>query len=142
MIASPQYRYQATAIETGSPVDLVVRLYQGVIRFTERGANAVQARNIEGAHESFTRAEAIVRELAGTLNFERGGEIAPNLMAVYDYALGRLVEANCQKRVEPAHEVVELFRSLLTAWQEVAERCHREPALAARPLRRMMQVEL
>jgi flagellar protein FliS len=55
------------------------------------------------------------------LNAERGGEIAVQLLAIYDYVQRRLVEANCQKAIGPAAEVVRLFSELLSAWQAIAE---------------------
>jgi flagellar protein FliS len=121
MTANPYLKYRVNSIETADPVRLVLMLYQGVLRFTQRGIQASERQEIQVAHESFVRAQAIVAELMSSLNLEAGGEIARNLMALYEYSHRRLVEANCRKCSEPAAEVVELFRELLSAWQTIAE---------------------
>jgi flagellar protein FliS len=131
VIANPYQQYRTTTVETASPVELVSMLYQGVLRFTQRGIHAIERRNVEEAHASFVRAQAIVIELAAYLDLQAGGEVAQNLNALYDYAYHRLVEANCQKTTAPAEDVVQLFRSLLPAWQALADgQGAAEPALA------------
>jgi flagellar protein FliS len=121
VIANPYQQYRATAIETASPLGIIVLLYQGVLRFTQRGIQAVERRDVAEAHTSFVRAQAIVLELAAHLDMEAGGEPARNLNALYVYANRRLVEANVRKEVVPAVEVVRIFRELLPAWQSLAE---------------------
>ena len=121
MSANPYQQYRATAIETASPLGIIVMLYQGVLRFTQRGIQAVEQRDLDAAHTSFVRAQAIVLELAAHLDLEAGGEPARNLNALYVYANRRLVEANVRKEAGPAIEVVRMFRELLPAWQALAE---------------------
>lgn len=121
MLSNPYQQYRATAVETARPIDLVVMLYKGVLRFTQRGIQAVERQDVETAHVSFVRAQQIVAELVSGLNADRGGEIAFQLTAIYDYVHRRLVEANCEKSIPPAAEVVRLFSDLLTAWQAIAD---------------------
>lgn len=121
MLSNPYQQYRATAVETARPVDLVVMLYKGVLRFTQQGIQAVERQDVEDAHVNFLRAQQIVTELVSGLNPDRGGDIASQLRAIYDYVHRRLVEANCQKAIGPAAEVVQLFSELLSAWQAIAE---------------------
>ena len=120
MIPNPYQQYRSTKVETASPVDLVVMLYQGVVRFSRQAVEAVERGDIKAAHTSFLRAQDIIAELVGSLNHEAGGEVARNLELVYDYAFRRLVEANVRKDAAPAREVIKIFRDLGTAWQEIA----------------------
>ncbi len=120
MTPNPYQQYRATRVETASPVDQVLMLYQGVTRFTQRAIMATEQGNVEDAHNSFVRAQDIVAHLIGSLNFDDGGQIARGLVALYDYAYRRLVEANSRKSVTPAAEVVRIFRELASAWQELA----------------------
>lgn len=101
-------------------------LYQGVIRFTQRGITAVEQGGVAEAHAAFTRAQDIITELVANLNTDEGGAIAQNLLALYDFCYRELVAANCKKDHKPAGNVVKIFRELLTAWQEIAntERQH------------------
>lgn len=124
MMAHPYEQYRLTVVETATPVELVVKLYEGVLRFTQRGIQAIEAGDLAAAHNNLVRAQAIVAELAESLDMELGGDLAPNLMAIYDYAYGLLVEANCQKVTGPAVGVVDMFRPLLGSWRAIVEaRC-------------------
>jgi flagellar protein FliS len=120
-VTNPYQLYRATAVTTSSPAECVLLLYQGALRFTQRAVQAVERGDPGEAHVGFVRAQEVIAELAGSLDLEVGGELARNLLALYDYAYSRLVEANCRKAVAPALEVVQLFRELLPAWQALAE---------------------
>ena len=145
MLANPYQQYRATKVGTASPVDLVVMLYQGVVRFTRAGIEATERGDVQAAHKGFVRAQDIIAELVSTLDHDRGGEVAKQLLALYDYAFRRLVEANCKKDVVPAREVIGIFRDLGMAWQELAGRQRQaappaRPVVPAAPARQLMAV--
>ena len=131
MTPNPYQQYRSTRVETASRVDLVVMLYQGVVRFTRAAIEATERGDVKAAHRGFTRAQDIVAELIATLDHDRGGDVAKQLLALYDYAFRRLVEANCKKDPAPGLEVIRMFRELGTAWQELANR-ERQSQLAGR----------
>ncbi|MEA2639272.1 MAG: flagellar secretion chaperone FliS [Chloroflexota bacterium] len=120
MFLHPTNQYRATSVESATPLQLVVKLYQGAIRFTNEAMRAVDAHDVEGAHEAFLRAQSIVLELAGTLDLD-AGELALQLLGLYDYTHRLLVQANLHKDVAPAQEAVGLLRELLSAWQALAD---------------------
>jgi flagellar protein FliS len=125
--------YRQTQAQTAAPGELVVMLYRGAVRFTSTAIQAIEARDIQGAHDGLIRAQAIIAELIETLDLERGGDLAHHLMSVYEYMNRRLVEANLRKDVEPAREVERLLRELLPAWEEAARQAKAasmQPALA------------
>src|SRR4051794_32490327 len=97
--------YRQTQAQTAAPGELVVMLYRGAIRFVATAVEAIDKRDVEAAHTNLLKAQAIVAELLGTLDPERGGEIARNLASIYEYLNRRLMEANLRKDVVPAREV-------------------------------------
>jgi flagellar secretion chaperone FliS len=113
--------YRQTQTQTAAPGELVLMLYRGAGRFIVSAIEAIESCDIEGAHTGLVKAQAIIAELQGTLDTERGGELARNLWGIYDYMNRRLIEANLRKDAEPAREVLTLVRELLGAW-EVAVR--------------------
>src|SRR5438034_6349662 len=119
MLAYPYERYQSTAVETASPIGLVVKLYEGAIRFTQRAIRALEAGDYPQAHADLVRAQTVVAELAGSLDIEQGGDVAANLMALYLYANNRLIQANLRKQTKPALEAIDLFRELLDGWRQI-----------------------
>jgi len=63
--------------------------------------------------------DLISQGLVAALDYERGGAIAENLAAVYDYSLRRLLLANLRKDSEIVREVAELLAGLREAWVSV-----------------------
>jgi flagellar protein FliS len=110
--------YRQTQAETAAPGELVVMLYRGAARFVGSAVEAIEACNVPTAHNNLVRAQAVISELLETLDLERGGELARNLMQIYEYMNHQLVEANLRKDVAPAREVERLLRELLPAWEQ------------------------
>src|SRR5215217_2818517 len=73
---NPYQQYRATRVETAGSVDLIVMLYQGAVRFIRLGLDALEQRDLKTTHKHLVRAQEIVVELQGSLNYEAGGEIA------------------------------------------------------------------
>jgi flagellar protein FliS len=111
--------YRQTQTNTAAPGELVVMLYRGATRFVAAGIEAIEGRDIEGAHTNLVKAQAIVIELQQTLDLERGGDIAVKLHSIYLYLNNRLIDANLRKDAEPAREVHTLLRELLSAWEVI-----------------------
>ena len=56
-------------------------------------------------------------ELAGSVDRSKG-EIGDRLLALYDYMLGRLTEANIQQEDRPLAEVSRLLTTLQEGWSQ------------------------
>jgi flagellar protein FliS len=109
--------YRQTQTHTAAPGELVLMLYRGAIRFLGAAIEAIEAQNVAEAHDKLVRAQDIVANLLETLDVERGGDVAKNLSAIYDFMLRRLVEANVRKDAAAGREVQGLLRELLPAWE-------------------------
>ena len=125
-------QYQRVQAETATPGQLVLMLYQGCIRFAQRGRVALEEGNHEAARRHLLRAQDIVAELMGSLNLE-AGDLAGNLLRLYEYLHRRLVQANIKRDPAAAAEVEELVRSLLPAWEEAIRQQPAAPRAAAVP---------
>ena len=44
-------QYRETAIETATPLELVVKLYEGMLRFTQRGVQGIERGDIQAAQQ-------------------------------------------------------------------------------------------
>lgn len=114
--------YQAQAVETATPAQLVVMLYDGALAAIARAERALQpAGSVETAHRELTKAQDIVTELLLALDYERGGDIAPGLAAIYQYCLDRLTAANVGKNPGPLADVSRSLADLREAWAHVAD---------------------
>ncbi|MCS7208874.1 MAG: flagellar export chaperone FliS [Fimbriimonadales bacterium] len=113
-------RYLETAVETASPARLIVMLYDGAIRFINEASQAMRQRDYETQNTKLQRAQKILAELISSLDFEKGGEIAENLLRLYTYMYNQLVEANISDRSELLEHVVCLLSELREAWDAIA----------------------
>lgn len=130
MHRTPYAQYRQTQAQTANRTQLVVMLYEGMIRFCTAAELAVHAHDIQGRHDNLVKAQAILVELLGSLNHAEGGDLAANLGRIYDYCHRRLVEANIKAEAAIIVEVRDLLSDLLPAWREIAVR---EQATAAPP---------
>ena len=125
MLTSGYMQYRTVSTQTGSPGELVVLLYQAAIKNIGQGRTAIECHKPAIAHSHLMKAQEIVRMLKGTLDFERGGEIAGRLNDIYGFVLVRVIRANVDKDVAPIDEVLPLLRQLLGAWQTAAREVSR-----------------
>jgi flagellar protein FliS len=111
--------YRTTQVVSSRPVDQVVLLYHGAIRFATIHLGALDRGDIEAAHNASIRSQAIVAGLREVLDLS-AGPVAGQLDALYDFILRRLTAGNTTKVGAPTIEAIELLRGLLEAWQALA----------------------
>ena len=111
--------YRSTQVASSRPIDQVVLLYQGAIRFATIHLGALDRRDMEAAHHASIRSQAIVAGLREVRDLSaRPG--AGQLDALYDFILRRLIAGNTAKQPAATIEAIDLLRSLLEAWQQLA----------------------
>ena len=117
-----QYTYQATQISTATKEQLLLITYDIAIRSCRLAEAALnpenQSQDYDQAHREIVRAQDVIRELMVTLNTEKGGEMAQNLMRLYDYMYQQLVEANIKKDVRNVRFVLTMLEDLKSTWEE------------------------
>ena len=112
--------YYQTHVQSRSPLELVVMLYDGALRFLDQAAVAMDERDMATKALALSRAFAILNELQSTLNVKDGGELARQLDALYAHMHDRLVDANVQRSSAPIRDVINLLTPLRDAWMQVA----------------------
>jgi flagellar protein FliS len=114
-------RYRQSQVETATPAQLLVMLYDGAIRFLTIAREKMATGEIEPRHTNLLKTQNILAELLSSLNLREGGEVAINLQRVYTYMLQQLVEANLQDNPKPIEEVLGMFCDLRDSWAVVAQ---------------------
>jgi flagellar protein FliS len=121
--------YRQTAVQSSSPLELVVLLYNGALKHLVATRDAVGRKDLVARRDNLSRTLAIVSELQSTLNLEAGGEIARSLDGLYTYVTGRLLDVNLKNDLSALDEAERILGSLRDAWAEIAAT---QPAAAAR----------
>lgn len=115
---NPYERYRQTRIQTASPLELVIMMYDGAIRFINQAKKVLAEKDYVTANKALQRAQDIIDELNISLNPE-AGEIAANLRSLYVYINQRLIEANMKKDGKILDEVLQLLTTLRSSWTEL-----------------------
>jgi flagellar protein FliS len=114
LINSPYQKYQQAQLQTASPGQLLLMLYDGAIRFIRAGIKGIEETNHEKANTNLCKAQAVINELIAALNHDF--PISSTLYQVYEYMLHQLINANLKKNVVPAEEVISHLTELRGAW--------------------------
>ena len=114
--------YIQTHVQSRSPLELVVMLYDGAVRFLTEARTAIEQNDLGRKRSAMSRALAIISELQSTLNLEQGGEIAIQLDALYTYINGRMLDASMKNDLAALDESVRLLSTLRSGWSEIAAR--------------------
>jgi flagellar secretion chaperone FliS len=114
--------YQQVAAQSGSPLDLVLMLYDGALRFMGEARLAIE-RNDKGATgHAVSRTLAIVSELQNTLNLQEGGAIAGELDRLYTYVNTRLLEVTAKRDLAALQDAQNVITTLRDGWAQVAQK--------------------
>jgi flagellar protein FliS len=122
-VALEQHKQIRANVQTegASPRRLVQVLPDGAIERI-RGAKAAMDRgDIPEKVRHIDWALSIIDGLRQSLAMERGGEIASNLEALYDYMQRRLIVANAQNAPSLLIEVLGLIQEIKSAWDAVPD---------------------
>lgn len=112
--------YQGTKINTASPAELTLMLYEGAIKFCNKALYGLEQDNVTKVNENLLKAQKIISELRSTLDFKY--PIAREFDTVYDYINRRLVDANIKKDSEVLEEALDYIRQMRDTWKEVMKK--------------------
>src|SRR5262249_14161918 len=112
--------YRQNDIQARSPLELVVMLYDGALRFTSDARDAIVRRDIRSRQQHLSRAMAIVSELQSTLDMETGGEVAEHLDKLYGFVRDRLIDASVNQDLQPLDEARRVLTTLREGWLAIS----------------------
>lgn len=111
--------YARLFVEGSSPVGLVVALYDNALKSLHRARRAIETNDIELRTRYLNHVLCIIAHLQGTLDLERGGEVAATLTRFYSYARAGILEVSLTNSKEKLADLASHFYSLREAWQTV-----------------------
>ncbi|GGB43749.1 flagellar export chaperone FliS [Fictibacillus barbaricus] len=111
--------YQNNSVQTASPGELTLMLYNGCLKFIGLARTAIELKNTEQKNTNLLKAQKIIQELMVTLNMDV--EISKSMMQMYDYINRRLIEANIQSDVTILDEVEDYVTDFRNTWKEVIQ---------------------
>ncbi|MBI4876738.1 MAG: flagellar export chaperone FliS [Acidobacteria bacterium] len=109
--------YLESEILTSDPVELVQLLYRAALEAVRQARAWLEQGRIRERSESISRASAILNELALAVDHSAGGNLSRNLVELYAYLQGLLLDANARQQPAPLEEAERLLASLAEAWR-------------------------
>ena len=119
------YQYKKRQVEGVDQGTLIIMLYDGAIKFLSLAVEAIEVNEVEDSHNNIVRGQAIINELMNSLKVDVG-EIAVNLLRLYEFMERQLAEANAKKDPNLIVSVIDLLVSLREGWVEIIVKLKKE----------------
>ena len=120
---NPQEVYLKKWLETASPVEIVIALYEkmesllkDIVEMYEKEGDS---RDTKKEIELANRVSEILYYLKGTLDLKGGGEVAKNLNQFYGICITQLSKAMAEKNPDLYRDLLKAIREMRDAWEEV-----------------------
>jgi flagellar protein FliS len=110
--------YLKTRIQTATPGQRVVMLFDGALRFLAEAKSALAERDIPRQSSRISRAQMILSELMSSLNLKAGGELSNNLLTIYSRCFDLLSHASVRDDPAAVDEVCGILTGLRDAFSE------------------------
>lgn len=122
--AMQQYRQVSnhTSVEDANPHKLILMLLMGAQDRITTAKIAMQNKKVQEKAENITSAMKIIDGLKISLDHEKGGDIAKNLDALYEYMGRRLFDANLHNETAILDEVSSLLKEITAGWAGIADK--------------------
>ena len=113
-------------VADASPTRLVQIVFEGVLSHLATARGSMERikdnrplNDVIAKGNAMGKAVALIGQLNGTLDMQRGGQIAENLRALYEYMLNRLTLANATNDVRVVAEVAGLVAEVKSGWDQI-----------------------
>jgi flagellar protein FliS len=114
-------------VADASPTRLVQVMFEHILSHlaTARGCMLRVANNRRPLNDvlakvtAISKANALLAQLNATLDMERGGQVAQNLRALYEYMMNRLTLANATNDTVLVAEVAGLVEKIKSGWDQI-----------------------
>lgn len=112
-------RYLQMDVATARPEVLVARLLGRAVSCIQQARSVDPAAGNGERARSLSKAIDVIAELRSSLDMERGGEVASNLDALYEFVNHRLLAASIDSGPQPLDEALRPLEIVSSAWQEM-----------------------
>ena len=113
--------YREHTLEGASAVDLVVALYDGIIRFLYAAIDAVERGDADARRAAVRRALDIIIHLQARLRMDVGGRPAQSLSEFYASVFAQILQASQSASKQKFEHAIDCVRNVRDAWREVAK---------------------
>jgi flagellar protein FliS len=121
-------RYQSVQLESSSPGQVLVAMYDGCIRFCRAAQVQIEAGDAAGKGKLISKAVAILGELRSTLDHSAAPALCDSLERLYVFFQEQLSLANLRMDARLIDPVVKILGDLRETWAEAVRNVESEAA--------------
>lgn len=113
---NPYEKYQQQMVTTMTQGDMLIMLYDGVLKQIEIGRICIEQEKVNEMDIALIKAQRIIHHLKTNLDYRY--EISKNLGLLYDFFYEQLVMANIKKDVKPLNDIAPLILDLKNTYEQ------------------------
>ncbi len=113
--------YRTTETLSKSPVELVLEVYDGIIKNYRLAEQALKGSDREAAMPAIATVRRCLTHLYTTLDFDQGGEVATNLGQLYTYLLTQVDLIEASGNVDHIASSLSIVTNLRDGWSQLAQ---------------------
>ena len=110
--------YFQTQVSTTTQGDLLINLFDAALKFLTQAKEKIAEKKYAEKGILLSKALDILSELQGSLNAQKGGDLADRLQKLYFFCSTRLLAANLKMDVTKIDEVMHILTGLRDAFNE------------------------
>ncbi|RUM91142.1 MAG: flagellar export chaperone FliS [Thermovibrio sp.] len=114
--------YLKMQVETSSPVEHIILLYEKVILLLKEADNCIEKNDVQGKVNAIIKADRIIRFLNSSLDMENGGELAKNLRDLYEFILYYLITVNAKNDRKLLSDLIYILETLKEGWEGIKDK--------------------
>lgn len=114
-------QYKQNQLETATPEEVLILLFDGAIQFLNKAKIALTNNNNEEYQYNLLRCEKIILEFMNSLDMELGGNLADRLYQLYEYYYNTLVNAGFSKDMKRLEEILHHLTNLRETWHKAID---------------------
>jgi flagellar secretion chaperone FliS len=123
--------YRENAVRSATPIELVVILFDAAIDDMRRAVSAIRAGNVEERATAIRHAMLILQQLQGTLDFQKGGQVAQQFDQFYNLIRAKLLESQLRNSSELMQQQVQFMLEVRDCWVEAERQLRPKPLTSA-----------
>jgi len=118
MIPAKRNPYANAQVNSASPEQILVLLYDAALRDVREAMSAIESDDRARKAKALDHGVKVVTELANSLRPDKAPDIAENLSSLYDFMIDRMIRSNSTNQNLDLNVVHNLLNELRTAWVE------------------------
>ena len=115
---SPYSAYVKNADSAEAREEILIKVYEEILSLLNVAYMAIEEGDILTKATALTKVTDVLLLLKASLDMDRGGEIAENLLDIYNFCINELLKANLNNDKEKVRGVREVLEPLYEGFRE------------------------